>query len=120
MGIANYELGCHLRNPRRERSFAMTGSRELTRVSFAALVVAAMVVAALAGLACLSTKADAAQCGSGPAGFESWKREFGDEARAKGIGANAVAALMQANYASATIAADRSQRSFGLSLDQFL
>jgi membrane-bound lytic murein transglycosylase B len=27
---------------------------------------------------------------------------------------------MQANYASATIAADRSQRSFGLSLDQFL
>jgi hypothetical protein len=27
---------------------------------------------------------------------------------------------MQTNYASATIAADRSQRSFGLSLDQFL
>ena len=27
---------------------------------------------------------------------------------------------MQANYASATIAADRGQRSFGLSLDQFL
>ena len=44
----------------------MTGSRELTRVTFAALVVAALVVAALAGLVCLSTKADAAQCGSGP------------------------------------------------------
>ena len=27
---------------------------------------------------------------------------------------------MQTNYASATIAADRSQRSFSLSLDQFL
>src|SRR5438445_96807 len=108
MGIANYEPRCHLLNPRRERSVAMTGSRELTTVTFAA-----MVVAALAGLVCLSTKADAAQCGSGPAGFEAWKREFGDEARAKGIGANAVAALMQANYASATIAADRSQRSFG-------
>ena len=65
-------------------------------------------------------QADAAQCGNGPGGFESWKRQFGEEAKAKGIGANAVGALMQANYASATIAADRSQRSFGLSLDQFL
>jgi membrane-bound lytic murein transglycosylase B len=65
-------------------------------------------------------QADAAQCGNGPGGFEAWKRQFGEEARAKGIGANAVGALMQANYASATIAADRSQRSFGLSLDQFL
>ena len=75
---------------------------------------------ALALLACLGEKADAAQCGSTPAGFETWKREFGEEARTKGIGANAVAALMQTHYAGATIAADRSQRSFGLSLDQFL
>src|SRR3982075_4453505 len=74
----------------------------------------------LAVLACLGTKADAAQCGSTPAGFEAWKRDFAEEARGKGVGANAVAALMQTNYASATIAADRSQRSFGLSLDQFL
>ena len=65
-------------------------------------------------------QADAAQCGNGPGGFEAWKRQMGEEARAKGIGANAVGALMQANYASATIAADRGQRSFGLSLDQFL
>jgi membrane-bound lytic murein transglycosylase B len=68
----------------------------------------------------LGAKADAAQCGNGAGGFESWKKEFGEEARAKGIGATAVSALMQANYASATIAADRSQRSFSLSLDQFL
>src|ERR1700716_891910 len=74
----------------------------------------------LAVLACLGTKADAAQCGSTPAGFEAWKRDFAEEARGKGVGANAAAALMQTNYASATIAADRSQRSFGLSLDQFL
>ena len=86
----------------------MTGSRE-----FAAAVFAAMLV-------CLSTSADAAQCGNGPSGFETWKQEFAGEARAKGIGASTVAALMQANYASATIAADRGQRSFGLSLDQFL
>jgi membrane-bound lytic murein transglycosylase B len=76
--------------------------------------------AAMAMLAGLATDAGAAQCGSSPAGFESWKREFAEEARAKGISASTTAALMQAHYASATIAADRSQRSFGLSLDQFL
>src|SRR5450631_2164540 len=75
---------------------------------------------ALAMLACLGAKADAAQCGSTPAGFETWKGQFAEEARAKGVGASGLAALMGANYASATIAADRSQRSFGLSLDQFL
>jgi membrane-bound lytic murein transglycosylase B len=91
----------------------MIGSRKLTRVTFAGLVVAA-------ALACLATPAEAAQCGSGPGGFEAWKREFSEEARAKGIGASALAGLMQANYASATIAADRGQRSFGLSLDAFL
>jgi membrane-bound lytic murein transglycosylase B len=83
------------------------------RLSTAALV-------ALAVLAGVNAKAQAAQCGSTPAGFEAWKRQFGEEARAKGIGASGVAALMQTNYASATIAADRGQRSFGLSLDQFL
>src|SRR6516164_8396832 len=71
-------------------------------------------------LACLSVKADAAQCGSTPGSFEAWKREFAEEARAKGISSSTIAALMQANYATATIAADRGQRSFGLSLDQFL
>jgi membrane-bound lytic murein transglycosylase B len=81
---------------------------------------ATTVLAALTMLAFMSPKADAAQCGSTPAGFETWKREFAEEARAKGIGGSTTAALMQANYASATIAADRSQRSFSLSLEQFL
>lgn len=75
---------------------------------------------ALALLAGFCDTADAASCGNGPGGFEAWKREFSAEAQGKGIGGNGIAALMQANYASATIAADRSQRSFGLSLDQFL
>jgi membrane-bound lytic murein transglycosylase B len=70
--------------------------------------------------AVVSSHAHAAQCGSGPGGFEGWKSQFAGEARAKGIGANAVSALMGTNYASATIAADRGQRSFNLSLDQFL
>jgi membrane-bound lytic murein transglycosylase B len=81
---------------------------------------ATILLAALAMLALVSPKADAAQCGSSAAGFETWKREFAEEARAKGIGGSTLAALVQANYATATIAADRGQRSFGLSLDQFL
>jgi membrane-bound lytic murein transglycosylase B len=60
------------------------------------------------------------QCGSTATGVEAWNRQFADEARAKGISALAVGALMATSYASATIAADRGQRSFGLSLDQFL
>ena len=74
----------------------------------------------MALVVCLAPRAEAAQCGSGPGGFDGWKRAFGEEARAKGIGQTAISALMQANYASATIAADRSQHSFSLSLDQFL
>jgi len=75
---------------------------------------------ALALLACLGEKGDAAQCGSTAAGFEAWKGQFAEESRGKGISASGIAALMGTNYASATIAADRGQRSFGLSLDQFL
>src|SRR3954454_2450853 len=70
--------------------------------------------------AVVSPQADAAQCGSSAGGFAAWKREFVEEARGKGVGASAAAALMQTSYASATINADRGQRSFNLSLDQFL
>ena len=79
----------------------------------------ASIIAALAVMVSAGS-ADAAQCGNGPGGFESWKRAFAEEARAKEVGATAIAALMQTSYASATIAADRGQRSFSLSLDQFL
>jgi membrane-bound lytic murein transglycosylase B len=74
----------------------------------------------LAMCAGLGSQADAAQCGNGPGGFEAWKSQFAQEARAKGIGAAGVSALMSTNYASATINADRSLHSFKLSLDQFL
>ena len=69
-------------------------------------------------LAC--TNAHAAPCGNGPGGFEAWKQQTAEQARAKGIGSAGISALMSTNYASATIAADRGQRSFGLSLNQFL
>ncbi|WP_406858576.1 lytic transglycosylase domain-containing protein [Alsobacter sp. KACC 23698] len=68
----------------------------------------------------LAGAASAAQCGNTAAGFETWKQQFAGEARAKGVSAAAISALMDANYANATIAADRGQKSFRLSLDQFL
>jgi membrane-bound lytic murein transglycosylase B len=76
-----------------------------------------VVAAVLAGLA---TQAHAAQCGNGSGGFEAWKQQFAGEARAKGVGASGISALMAANYAQATINADRSMHSFKLSLDQFM
>jgi membrane-bound lytic murein transglycosylase B len=71
-------------------------------------------------LLCFSPPSHAATCGNGPAGFETWKQQFAGEARAKGVGANGLSALMAANYAQATINADRSLHSFKLSLDQFM
>jgi membrane-bound lytic murein transglycosylase B len=76
--------------------------------------------AILAATLTLVAPAHAAQCGSTSAGFESWKQQFAGEAQAKGISASTVSALMATNYAQATINADRGQRSFSLSLEQFL
>jgi membrane-bound lytic murein transglycosylase B len=75
---------------------------------------------ALVALVWMASKASAAQCGSTAAGFETWKEQFADEARRKGISAATATALMATTYSTATIAADRGQRSFRLSLDQFL
>src|SRR5690242_17549484 len=88
----------------------MIKRRELAIATFAAWAV-------LVGLAPV---AQAAQCGNGPGGFEAWKRDFAAEAQAKGISGAGIAALQQTNYASATIAADRSLHSFKLSLDAFM
>jgi membrane-bound lytic murein transglycosylase B len=71
-------------------------------------------------LASPSSPADAGQCGNSAGGFDAWKQSFAGEARAKGIGASTIQAMMATNYAQATINADRGQRSFNLSLDQFL
>jgi len=75
---------------------------------------------ALVVLFCAGSPARAATCGNSAAGYEGWKQQFAGEARAKGIGANSIAALMATGYAQATINADRGQRSFQLTLDQFL
>src|ERR1043166_8412021 len=91
----------------------MTESKTIFPAAFAAFF------AALA-IASPTSQAQAATCGSSAAGYESWKQQFAGEARAKGISAGTIQALMATNYAQATINADRGQRSFNLSLDQFL
>jgi lytic murein transglycosylase len=62
----------------------------------------------------------AAQCGNNSGGFESWKQQFRQEAQQRGIGRRGLAALDQTSYATKTIHADRNQKSFKLSLSQFM
>lgn len=76
--------------------------------------------AALLALFGAANGAKAASCGNGAGGFESWKPQFAEEARARGVGAGAISALMETHYNAPTISADRGQKSFHLSLDQFL
>nr|WP_246245763.1 lytic transglycosylase domain-containing protein [Mesorhizobium zhangyense] len=64
--------------------------------------------------------ANAAQCGNTAAGFEAWKKQFGQEAAANGISGRALSALAGTKYATKTISADRNQHSFKLSLSQFM
>lgn len=73
----------------------------------------------VAALVWAAGSAQAAQCGNTAAGFETWKRDFADEAAGRATPAS-LAALMTTSYSTATISADRGQKSFKLSLDQFL
>ncbi len=67
-----------------------------------------------------ATPVFAAQCGNTGAGFEAWKASFSKEAAANGIGQRGIQALMGTQYSTATIKADRGQKSFKLSLDEFM
>jgi lytic murein transglycosylase len=79
-------------------------------------------LAALAGAMLLlaATPAIAAPCGNNSAGFEKWKRAFIQEAQANGVGQRGIQALTGTQYSTGTIRADRGQKSFKLSLDQFM
>ena len=76
--------------------------------------------ALLAAALLLASPASAARCGNNSAGFETWKRQFAQEAQANGIGPKAIAGLMSTRYSGGTIRADRGQKSFKLSLDSFM
>lgn len=80
-------------------------------------------VAIAATIAALTTTAAAAQapaCGNDGGGFEAWKAAFLQQAEADGVGPRALNALAGADYARATIRADRGQKSFKLSLEEFM
>lgn len=77
-------------------------------------------LAAVLAVGLSSQLAEAARCGNGSGGFERWKRDFSGEASARGIGNRGLSALAGTRYSTATIKADRGQKSFKLSLNQFM
>jgi membrane-bound lytic murein transglycosylase B len=113
-------LACNPRSAAKDVLEANAYSQCSLRNGFSMLRIAFAFSATLAMFACFNSEAHAAQCGSSSAGYATWKQEFAREAQAKGISAPTIQALMATNYAQATINADRGQRSFSLSLDQFL
>jgi membrane-bound lytic murein transglycosylase B len=62
----------------------------------------------------------AAECGSTGAGYEAWKAATLREAAAQGVGQRGLQALKATSYSTATISADRNQKSFKYSLPKFL
>ncbi len=61
-----------------------------------------------------------ATCGNTASGFETWKASFAAEAKSAGVGQRGLQALASASYSTATIRADRNQRSFKYSLSKFM
>ncbi|MFO1033170.1 MAG: lytic transglycosylase domain-containing protein [Hyphomicrobiales bacterium] len=76
--------------------------------------------AALVAAGLLAVPALSAQCSSSGANYEKWKAQFAAEAKANGVSAKAISALMSTSYATKTIYADRHQHSFKLSLSAFM
>ena len=72
------------------------------------------------GFSLLAAPALAAKCGNTAAGFDSWKQSFAGEAKKKGINDKAISALLGTTYATATIKADRNQKSFKYTLAKFM
>lgn len=82
------------------------------RGGIAAAIAAAMMLTAGA--------AQAASCGNDSSGFNAWKAAFAAEAQSRGVGRKGLQALQGTTYASKTISADRNQKSFKLTLEQFM
>lgn len=68
----------------------------------------------------LTGPAVAATCGNSAGGFDTWKSSFASEAQRAGVGNRGLQALSGTRYAQRTINADRNQKSFRLSLDEFM
>ncbi|KXF76332.1 hypothetical protein ATN84_15765 [Paramesorhizobium deserti] len=81
---------------------------------------AAATIFLAAGILAGAGSAQAASCGNNAAGYNAWLQQFKQEAAARGVGRRALSALDKTQYATKTIYADRNQKSFKLSLDQFM
>lgn len=79
-----------------------------------------VVAGAVLALGLSSAAAYAQACGNTADGFETWKSQFRQQAQSRGLGQRALAALDGTRYNTATIKADRGQKSFKLTLDQFM
>lgn len=81
-----------------------------------------VVMAGAAALGLLLTGAAQAQsCGDSAAGFEAWKANFAEQAKASGVKKKGLAALANADYATATIKADRAvKKAFSGSVEDFM
>jgi membrane-bound lytic murein transglycosylase B len=75
---------------------------------------------ATTALCVLSAPVMAAKCGNDSGGFNAWKAAFATEAQQAGVRQRGLDALAGAQYATATIQADRNQKSFRYSLDKFM
>lgn len=76
-------------------------------------------LAVSATILCLAGPSLAAQCGNSASGFGAWKQGFAKEASRAGVGKRGLSAFAQTQYAQGTINADRNQKSFKLSYEQF-
>ncbi|KAB0676106.1 lytic murein transglycosylase [Aureimonas leprariae] len=83
---------------------------------------ASAVLAAGLGLAGLAaTPAAAASCGNNAGGFPAWLEDFKSEAASQGISRGTIqSALGNVAYDTKVVSLDRNQKSFKLSLDQFM
>ena len=72
------------------------------------------------GLTMTSGVAQAAKCSNDGAAYGQWLEQFSAQAAAQGIGNRGLSALANTRYSKATISADRNQKSFKLSFDQFM
>jgi lytic murein transglycosylase len=78
-------------------------------------------IALAATFAAGASPASAASCSKTSAGFDDWKSEIRGEAVSNGISERTVdKVLANVSYSKATIRADRGQKSFKLSLDEFM
>ena len=78
-------------------------------------------LAAAVALAFSAGAADAASCGKDAGGFEGWKQEFAQEAKAAGVKNKGLQALAGAKYATATIKVDRAvKKAFSGDVNSFM